>query len=474
LSYIADGVLTPDSVQVIAIKVECPGDMSKKGYGRVVITKVKIGCPVVILSADHMNAGETLTVSVEKKLEDGVTIVPYPAGTLFTLNLEKGQEYGTLIGSGGSGTSITTTSPAQFIANSTIDGDSVFVTIYGAPGAGGGKNTKSGATAKAQDEPSCNPRANVVVDNNEPELVVLEKPIGDLSISADDPPVMPEGKLVRVQLRNYDKGQVDFTVDITINWKRNDGPLTTGFYQFKAAGTNSEIVSIPLIWRNSNTAIRGGDIVDFKVIVNADKVYTDDEPNIFRVKGFNPDKEVVKSKLTLQEQVLAYLESSPKWTQFHDNGFPGFGADHGFGIMKVDPPSDDEQIWNWSANIAEGLDRFNNQKLTSARGYAKRIRLGTSRKDKYPIAYENVTDLSEEEIYQDAVQLYNGGHFWRWEADEPENPKSTGIWVCEYGITSRDSKKHIPHGYKYHAVYAIVKQVQDHILPTSDLPPGWE
>jgi hypothetical protein len=142
--------------------------MSKKGYGRVVITKEQFGCTVVELSADHMDAGGTVSISIKKRLEDGVTIVPYPAGTLFSLSVKAGQENGTLVGSGGSGNSITTTSPAQFIANAAISGDSVVVTIHAGLSTGSSAAKGKNSAAKIEN-PMCTepPEANEVVKGNQ-------------------------------------------------------------------------------------------------------------------------------------------------------------------------------------------------------------------------------------------------------------------------------------------------------------------
>lgn len=98
-------------------------------------------CPVVTISPEELQAGETAAVTVKGRTQDG-TLVDYPAGTEFTMSIESGGEmYGRLVGSGGSGAVITSTSPAQFEVNETIalpEGvDSVIVTIRAEPTSGG-------------------------------------------------------------------------------------------------------------------------------------------------------------------------------------------------------------------------------------------------------------------------------------------------------------------------------------------------
>ncbi len=106
------------------------------GIGWVKVSNKRKGCPVVSLSAGSMMTGDTVTVTIAEKLEDG-TIVPYPAGTEFILNLVKGESYGTLVGSGGKGTTITSTLPIRFIANDEIDVSSAVVTVHAEVSAGG-------------------------------------------------------------------------------------------------------------------------------------------------------------------------------------------------------------------------------------------------------------------------------------------------------------------------------------------------
>ena len=104
------------------------------------------GCPTVVLSSDHMNPGDTVDVTVKKKLND-TTYIDYPAGTLFDIGIWSGIGYGTLLANGADSTSFDdVTMPIKFIATDSLALDSVVVTIYGAPDNG---SSASGIAGKS-------------------------------------------------------------------------------------------------------------------------------------------------------------------------------------------------------------------------------------------------------------------------------------------------------------------------------------
>jgi hypothetical protein len=144
-------------------------------------------------------------------------------------------------------------------------------------------------------------------------------------------------------------------------------------------------------------------------------------------------KELFKSELTLDEQVLAYLESG--FRQFWSDGdFSIWGDPDGWGIMQVDPPSNLEQVWNWRANIAEGKARFAEKKSMAA-SRPSNVRSWGGK-------YRYASDFTQQEYLTDAFQLYNGYHYWVWVPTFQLIPSLGGHWgknpkvVRDYGGTA--------------------------------------
>jgi hypothetical protein len=327
------------------------------------------------------------------------------------------------------------------------------------------------------------PVSQVVVKNVEPELVAEAFPdVHDISTT----PEMPITIEANAQLKNFDEGTVNFYWDLTVEWTGPNKRRTKGVYTGQTTGENSNVTILPITW---GSLIRGGDEITLHVAAvggTHSKEVTLKNP--FRIVGLNPSKQEIRAELTLEEQVLAYLESG--FRQFRQNrDFPLWGKPDGWGIMQVDPPSNDDQLWDWTKNVAEGKRRFQQDKVRLARTYAERVRNGTTwyfYKDKkdgrikrgytdpldghwewYEVAYKNADDLSVDELVSEMFQRYNGGVYMRWEPDKPRDPESTGTWIRLYGITD-------PHyGDKGRAVYTVVRKVLNGELPPEYLPPGW-
>jgi hypothetical protein len=43
-----------------------------------------------------------------------------------------------------------------------------------------------------------------------------------------------------------------------------------------------------------------------------------------------------------------------QFNQFNSDGTPNWGLPQGYGIMQVDPPPSQQEVWDWTANIAGG------------------------------------------------------------------------------------------------------------------------
>ena len=322
------------------------------------------------------------------------------------------------------------------------------------------------------------PINEVVVKNLEPVLVAEASPdVHDISTV----PEMPATVEVNAQLKNYDGGTVSFYWDLTVEWTGPNKRRTKGVYTGQTIGENSDVTALPITW---GALIRGGDEITLHVVaIGGTHSKEATLKNPFRIVGLNPSKQEIRAKLTLEEQVLAYLESG--FRQFKQNrDFPLWGDPDGWGIMQVDPSSNDDQLWDWMKNVAEGKRRFQQEKVRLARTYAERVRNRTtwyfdSKGNRrlndpinrpwewYPIPFKNAEDLSDDELINEMFQRYNGGVFFRWEPDDPENPNTSGSWIRLHGITE------LGYGDKAHAVYTVVRKVQNGELPASYLPPGW-
>lgn len=88
--------------------------------------------------------------------------------------------------------------------------------------------------------------------------------------------------------------------------------------------------------------------------------------------------------------------------------------------MQIDPPDNNEQVWNWKANRTEGQSRFAAKK-ESAKGYPSRVR----KKGGY---FQYAADFTEQELLTDAFQLYNGYHYWIWTTYDKSVPFLGGKW----------------------------------------------
>ena len=87
------------------------------------------GCPFVVFSSDTISPGDTVDVTVRKKIGDN-TFIDYSPGTTFNIGILSGGDYGNLLANGELGSSFDNVDvPIQFIAGSDIASDSAVVSI---------------------------------------------------------------------------------------------------------------------------------------------------------------------------------------------------------------------------------------------------------------------------------------------------------------------------------------------------------
>ncbi len=443
LLYTADGIV-PDSNTTITFTVTAVGKPSATGNGNVVIRA--LGCPLVVFSADTINPGDTINVTVRKENDDG-TITDYPSGTTFNIGIVSGGDYGNLLANGELGSSFDNVDvPIQFIANENNAADSVMVSMRATVNSGVSgsvsqnakalnkgikkvSNVKKNGKKFLNDEGGiCNWFSNLFVKKI--ELVVLE-PLDNqlLQKVITDEPKMPQDMIVKAQLKNFD-GNADFYVTIPdLDWyaprtETDKVPqlVTTGYIDGHKNGSGIvEIHFNEMTYKDGGAVIRGGDRMNLEVkAVAKGKTYTKPITNPFKIIGSNPSLPAMLAALNgLQYEAVACHESS--FQQFNPSpGFPYQGRVDGrdMGIMQIHQyagTQDDDVIWNWRANVEAGKNILDG--LFSA---------ATSYHEKW----EGADTLDADQQLIEAYCEYNGGGgrtYWYWEKGDPTNNIS-GHW----------------------------------------------
>lgn len=402
-------------------------------------------------SPEDIKTGETTNILLKQIQFDG-TKTDFEIGQLFNVEIYDGTQFGTLVAPNGIDTADSFTQIEQgfkFKAAENINLDSVEVVIKVSTEINSEpilakvssntnkKNNNTNGIASIiipPDEPKeIYGYGSVKIKNNQSRLEIIEpsKPnFIDYVISRV--PRMPN-VVVKARLKNYKLGAVTFNFILNIQWiNKSEEPQRIIQDQFEGMVEvyNSDTAKWTVQW---NDLFRGGKITC--LIVSA--VTTDYQEfsqtinNPFTITGLNPTKQSVKKDLTIQQQVVAYKES--RFRQFNNNGFPLWGNPHGYGIMQLDPPDNKQQIWNWHINRAEGIERLESF-YNSAIGYGQRLRnLGASGGANAYLA--GATDLTtEEQIWKEAFQEYNGGNYWQWVADDKRR-LNIGKWVVRSGTS---------------------------------------
>ncbi len=267
-----------------------------------------------------------------------------------------------------------------------------------------------------------------IIVNNGIMIEILEpKATNSVSYIISSEPRMPN-IITRARLKNYNGGSVGFTFNFSIKYieeQETPNRVINDLFEGIVEVQNSEIAEWTIPW---NGLFRGGAIDTISIEAVADNIkYTKSINNPFTITGSNPPSQEIKDGLTVQQQVIIYKESYPKWKHFNSNGLPIWGAPHGYGLMQLDNPrATDQQVWNWNENIEAGIDLLD-AKYNRGLGFPSRLRNRAGR-DK-PLCFRNVTDFTtEEQIWKEAFQRYNGNENWRWVPDDERDPNSNGHW----------------------------------------------
>ena len=172
--------------------------------------------------------------------------------------------------------------------------------------------------------------------------------------------------------------------------------------------------------------------VTLRVSATVDGVMLSSSPVHFTIKGTNPGSAAVKAFVdsqpvpsnwpsgssydyhTVMNQILN-LESGHTYNQFVANGDPLYNQtahDGGVGLAQLTPASNDEQVWDWQANVLGGLAVFQS-KLDAAVSWING-EVATAQKLAQPIMQQNhLTSLSiqgtPDATVKEAIKRYNGG-----------------------------------------------------------------
>jgi hypothetical protein len=79
-------------------------------------------------------------------------------------------------------------------------------------------------------------------------------------------------------------------------------------------------------------------------------------------------------------------------------------------LQVTDPLPSDDAFWDWRRNVAEGLAI-----LQTKRDVAVRYVEVTKRR------FPDAVDLTKEQLLLETLQLYNGGHYYRWSQECSED-----------------------------------------------------
>jgi len=171
--------------------------------------------------------------------------------------------------------------------------------------------------------------------------------------SIQNTPTMPA--LVTSMVAPYYPGTLPFNVtwNLQVNYSGPDSPPTTYTYSVPdTAVAASSPFTIP--W--NNTFIGGKATLTYTYLSTTPQTFQ------FCIDGLNATADTVKTALGTSPwfiRDIAYIESGHTYHQFDSSGNPLFGAPHGFGIMQLDPPPSQSDVFEWTQNVTDGVSKVN-------------------------------------------------------------------------------------------------------------------
>jgi hypothetical protein len=117
---------------------------------------------------------------------------------------------------------------------------------------------------------------------------------------------------------------------------------------------------------------------------------------------------------------------------------PNFGSPNGWGIFQLDPPPNEETLWNWRTNIQQGKNHISECMLDATEWINSQIRQQESEEPHKPLSsvvfviggQEFRMGTPRTPIDACAIQRYNGAARWviYWRNKTSETP---GAWCVE-------------------------------------------
>lgn len=170
----------------------------------------------------------------------------------------------------------------------------------------------------------------------------------------DATPTMPNIVTQIVAPHYPAKLPLNVTWNLQVSYTGPDSPPTTYSYNVpNTAVAASTAFTIP--W--NNTYIGGQSTLTYTYLTPTQQTFK------FCINGMNPAVSTVMSALGTSPWYIddiAYIESGHTYAQFRANGNPVFGAPHGFGIMQLDPPRSQGDLFEWTQNVTDGIAKVDN------------------------------------------------------------------------------------------------------------------
>lgn len=219
----------------------------------------------------------------------------------------------------------------------------------------------------------------------------------------------------RTELKSPYKWSWEITWDAKVSGLRERRRRGRVIQVFKEKGAFS---STEKIWKvNLNEMVLGGDLV---VIVEAQgKKIT----RKVTINGTNPESSDVKTYIDSIGDLdgfdkLLEQESHSKHFINYDNN-PIVAFDKGYGMTQITTPAPTyEQVWNWKKNIDAGSSLYK-EKRDTAKRYLGR----------------NERTYTEDELEHETFSLWNGGHYYHWDAVHNQWVRKENI-LCDTETTN--------------------------------------
>lgn len=184
---------------------------------------------------------------------------------------------------------------------------------------------------------------------------------------------------------------------------------------FKEEGTFS---STEKKWSvNLNDMVLGGDLT-VTVVVQGKKI-----TRKIIINGTNPESSDVKTyidsigDLDGFDKLLEQESHSKHFINFDNNPIVAF--DKGYGMTQITTPSPTyEQVWSWKKNIDVGSSLYKDKRDTAKRYLGRNGRAYT-----------------EDELEHETFSLWNGGHYYHWDAPHNQWVRKENI-LCDSETTN--------------------------------------